>query len=290
MSIQWYPGHMAKAKRMMQENLKLVDVIIELIDARVPYSSKNPDIDTLANNKSRIILLNKYDMADDNVTDQWKKHFQDKDYYVTLVNSKSGHGVKQVKDIVAEACKEKIERNRKKGIINRPMRAMIVGIPNVGKSTFINSFVGRASTKTGNRPGVTKGKQWIRLSKDIELLDTPGILWPKFQEKSVGRNLALIGSIKDDLLNISDLALDLIVFLSQHYPDSFKKRYDIEIPEALTNPSDAVIVLEGIALKRGCIIKGGQADLDRAANIFIDDFRNVRLGKISLERPNNILK
>ena len=178
MGIQWYPGHMAKAKRMIQDNLKLVDVIIELVDARIPFSSKNPDIDTLANNKSRIILLNKFDMADDKITDEWKQYYHDMGFYVSLVNSKSGHGVKQVKDLVAEACKEKMEVNRRKGIINRPMRAMIVGIPNVGKSTFINSFVGRASTKTGNRPGITKGKQWIRLSKEIELLDTPGILWP----------------------------------------------------------------------------------------------------------------
>jgi len=283
--IQWYPGHMAKAKRMMQDNIKLIDVVIELVDARVPLSSKNPDIDKLANNKSRVILLNKYDMADQRHTDAWKDYFEAKGYFVALVNSKSGKGVKQVREIVNKACEEKIARDRRKGIINRPVRAMVVGIPNVGKSTFINSFVGKATTKTGNKPGVTKGKQWIRINKFIELLDTPGILWPKFEDPAVGIRLALIGSINDTIINKIDLALDLILFIHENYPDALKKRYEIEVTDPLEDKKDAAKVLEQVAIKRSCLLKGGEPDLERAANLLLDDFRSTRLGKITLECP-----
>ena len=192
MHYQWYPGHMSKAKRQMQEDLKLIDVIIELVDARIPYSSKNPDIDTLAKGKCRVILLNKADLADEAVTASFKRYYESKGFHVCTVNSKGGIGVKNVMNTVRTACKEKIEKDRARGIIGRPIRAMIVGIPNVGKSTFINSFAGKACTKTGNKPGVTKGKQWIRLSKDLELLDTPGILWPKFEDPEVGMMLAAL--------------------------------------------------------------------------------------------------
>ncbi|NLL72855.1 MAG: ribosome biogenesis GTPase YlqF [Clostridiales bacterium] len=286
MNVQWYPGHMAKAKRMMQENIKLIDVVIELVDARIPLSSKNPDIDNLANNKSRVILLNKYDMADPTYNDMWKRYFDDKGYHTALVNSKSGQGVKQIKDIVYKACEAKIERDRKRGIINRPVRAMVVGIPNVGKSTFINSFVGRASTKTGNRPGVTKGKQWIRLSSKIELLDTPGILWPKFEDPKAGLKLALIGSINDNIIQMTELALELILFLSKHYPNAITDRYQIQVPDNINEIKDTVTTLENIAIKRGCLLKGGEADLEKAALILLDEFRNNRLGQISLEIPS----
>ena len=279
MNIQWYPGHMTKAKRMMQENIKLIDVVVELVDARVPLSSKNPDIDELAKNKSRIVLLNKYDLADANKTQEWKKWYEEKGAYVTLVNSKSGQGVKNVTAIIQEACKEKIERDRRRGIINRPVRAMIVGIPNVGKSTFINSFAGKACTKTGNKPGVTKGKQWIRLNKNVELLDTPGILWPKFEDQDVGIKLALIGSIREELLNITELAFILLKFLIENYQGVLNSRYEID------EEIDAVKVLESIALKRGCKTKGDNLDLDKAASLIIDDFRAGKLGKISLEMP-----
>ncbi|MBR3644707.1 MAG: ribosome biogenesis GTPase YlqF, partial [Parasporobacterium sp.] len=181
MQYQWYPGHMMKAKRMMQENIKLVDLIIELLDARVPLSSRNPDIDELGRNKARLILLNKSDLADENANEAWVTYFKDMDYTVVKVNSRDGGGIKQIQDAIAKACQEKIERDRKRGILNRPVRAMVVGIPNVGKSTFINTLAGKACAKTGNKPGVTKGKQWIRLNKNVELLDTPGILWPKFE-------------------------------------------------------------------------------------------------------------
>ena len=286
MNYQWYPGHMAKAKHMMQENIKLIDVIIELVDARVPSSSKNPEIDRLANNKSRVILLNKYDMADFKYTNAWKAYFEAKGYYVALVDSKNGTGVKQVKDIVNKACEAKIERNRKRGILNRPVRAMVVGIPNVGKSTFINSFVGRASTKTGNKPGVTKGKQWIRLNSNIELLDTPGILWPKFDDQAVGLRLAFIGSISDNIINTAELALELIRYLSRKYPEVIANRYGTDATGEITDLARASVVLEQIALKRSCLIKGGEPDIDRAANLLMDDFRNCRLGNITLEYPD----
>lgn len=280
MDIQWYPGHMTKAKRMMQENIKLIDVIIELVDARIPLSSKNPDIDTIAGNKSRIILLNKVDLADDIITETWKKWYEEKGFFVHMVNSKTGYGVKNVTAIVKEACKEKIERDRKRGIKNRPVRAMIVGIPNVGKSTFINSFAGKACAKTGNKPGVTKGKQWIKLSKEVELLDTPGILWPKFDDQQVGINLALIGSINDDILNMDELALKLISYMKQYYTDNLKNRYNIPC-----EGTDAEI-LSDIAKARGCLTKGNELDYSKAARILIDEFKNGQLGRISLEVPN----
>ena len=277
MNFQWYPGHMTKAKRMMQEDIKLIDVVIELVDARIPFSSKNPDIDEIAKNKSRIILLNKFDLADEKNTLQWKEWFEKQGFFVAFVNSKNGRGVKEVHNVIQEACIEKIERDRKRGIINRPVRAMIVGIPNVGKSTFINSFAGKACAKTGNRPGVTKGKQWIRLNKNVELLDTPGIL--KFDDQAVGLRLAFIGSIKDEILNVTELALELIDFLQSHYAGKLAERYGIEEKE------DKVKVLEEIADVRACRLKGNELDYEKAANLILDDFRNGKLGRITLEFP-----
>jgi ribosome biogenesis GTPase A len=290
MHFQWYPGHMTKAKRMMQEDIKLIDVVIELVDARVPLSSKNPDIDELAKNKSRIILLNKYDLASTKYTEEWKKWFEEKGYFVALVNSKNGSGVKAVHEVIQRACKEKIERDRKRGILNRPIRAMIVGIPNVGKSTFINSFAGKACAKTGNKPGVTKGKQWIKLNKNVELLDTPGILWPKFEDQTVGLRLAFIGSIKEEILNITELAMEFIKFMQTKYSGMLESKYEIEKSE------DAYELLKSIAEKRGCKLKGNELDVDKAAGILIDDYRNGRIGRITLEFPevseedNNIQK
>ncbi len=285
MHFQWYPGHMAKAKKMMQEDMKLIDVVIELVDARIPLSSKNPDIDALAKNKSRVILLNKSDMADQRYNNAWKDYFEKKGYYVSLVNSKSGAGVKQVQDIVNKACEAKIERDRRRGIQNRPVRAMIVGIPNVGKSTFINSFVGKASTKTGNKPGVTKGKQWIRLNKLTELLDTPGILWPKFEDQMVGLRLALIGSINDNIIDTTTMSLELILILSRYYPEVLTNRYGVEITSEAETQKDALEILEAMAIKRSCLLKGGLPDIDRAAAFLIDDFRSTKLGNITLEFP-----
>ncbi|QUH27400.1 ribosome biogenesis GTPase YlqF [Vallitalea guaymasensis] len=279
MNIQWYPGHMTKAKRMMQENIKLVDVIIELIDARVPISSRNPDMDKIANNKPRIVVFNKIDLADRNKTEEFIKWYEDRGISVVLVNSKNGKGINQVINKAYELCKEKIERNKKRGLINKPIRAMVAGIPNVGKSTFINKLVGKASAKTGNRPGVTKGKQWIKLKKDMELLDTPGILWPKFEDQQVGINLALIGSIKDEILNIEELALILIEYLRNNYLERLLTRYKLSDTDNL----ESIQILENIAKNRNLIKAGNELDLNKAAIILMDEFRNGILGKITLE-------
>lgn len=279
MYFQWYPGHMTKARRTMQEDMKLIDVIIELVDARLPYSSKNPDIDTLAAGKSRVLLLNKADMADVAVTEEWKRYYEEQGYFTLAVNATKKNELKAVNQLIQKACREKIERDRKRGILNRPIRAMIVGIPNVGKSTFINSFAGRACTKTGNRPGVTRGKQWIRLNKQVELLDTPGILWPKFEDQSVGLRLAFIGSIKDELLQRTELALDFIAFIREQYAETLTNMYGVE--ETGEEPA----VLEAIGQVRKCLKKGNEVDVEKAASLLLDDFRNGRLGHISLERP-----
>lgn len=279
MHFQWYPGHMTKAKRAMQEDIKLIDVVIELVDARIPVSSKNPDIDTLAGGKSRILLMNKSDMADPSMLDAWIRYYEKKGYLAMAVNSKKRNELKQVNALIQKACKEKIERDRKRGILNRPVRAMIVGIPNVGKSTFINSFAGKACAKTGNKPGVTKGKQWIRLNKQVELLDTPGILWPKFEDQTVGQHLAFIGSIKDELIQSVELALDLIEFLVNRYPGILGDVYEVE-----ENPNSAD-VLEAVANNRGCRKKGDELDYEKAAFLLLDDFRNGRLGRITIECP-----
>ena len=279
MNYQWYPGHMTKAKRMMQENIKLIDLIIELVDARIPMSSRNPDIDELGKGKSRIILLNKSDLADARLNQEWESFFKEKGYFVQPLNAKNGAGIKNIQALVQESCKEKIERDRKRGIINRPVRAMVVGIPNVGKSTFINSFAGKACAKTGNKPGVTKGKQWIRLNRNLELLDTPGILWPKFEEQKIGERLALIGSINDEILHVDELAVALIRNLKNSYLDLLEKRYDITMDE------DAYDTLKKIAIARKCLQKGELPDVDRASSMLLEDFRSGKLGRITLERP-----
>ena len=277
MNVQWYPGHMTKAKRQMQEDLKLIDLIIELVDARVPLSSRNPDIDQLGQNKSRLILLNKADLADERQNEAWKEYFQSKGFHVVKVDSRNGAGMKTIQNVIQEACKEKIERDRRRGIKNRPIRAMVAGIPNVGKSTFINSFAGKACAETGNRPGVTKGKQWIRLNKNVELLDTPGILWPKFEDQEVGIRLAFVGSIKDDILNMEELALKLIDYLKERYTGLLEKRYGI------SEEGNAVEILGEIAKARGCLKKGEELDYTKASGLLFDDFRSGKIGRITLE-------
>ena len=277
MNVQWYPGHMTKAKRQMQEDLKLIDLIIELVDARVPLSSRNPDIDQLGQNKSRLILLNKADLADERQNEAWKEYFQSKGFHVVKVDSRNGAGMKTIQNVIQEACKEKIERDRRRGIKNRPIRAMVAGIPNVGKSTFINTFAGKACAKTGNRPGVTKGKQWIRLNKNVELLDTPGILWPKFEDQEVGIRLAFVGSIKDDILNMEELALKLIDYLKERYTGLLEKRYGI------SEAGNAVEILGAIAKARGCLKKGEELDYTKASGLLFDDFRGGKIGRITLE-------
>ena len=277
MNFQWYPGHMTKAKRQMQEDIKLIDLVIELVDARIPLSSRNPDIDELGKNKYRLILMNKADLADRNATERWSAFFKKKGYYVVSLDARSKNGMKSITDIIMEACKEKMERDRKRGIKNRPVRAMVVGIPNVGKSTFINSYAGKACAKTGNKPGVTKGKQWIRLSKSVELLDTPGILWPKFEDQQVGIRLACVGSIKDDILNMEELALWLIEHLRTNYSGLLEKRYGI------SEEGTAVEILGKIARARGCLKKGEELDYVKASGLLFDDFRGGKIGRVTLE-------
>lgn len=279
MQYQWYPGHMTKAKRQMQEDLKLIDVVIELVDARIPKSSKNPDIHTMASGKARVLLLNKADLADPGRTALWKAHYEEEGYLVVTVDAKAGAGIRDVNEVILKACEEKFARDRRRGILNRPVRAMIVGIPNVGKSTFINAFAKKAITKTGNKPGVTKGKQWIRLNKNVELLDTPGILWPKFEDASTGLYIAMIGSINDEILEATELACELCNFLTRNYPGALGQKYGVE------ECSDGNEMLSQIAEKRACLQKGGILDVGKAAGFVLDDFRNGRIGKFSLEVP-----
>ncbi len=279
MSYEWYPGHMTKAVRMMREELSLVDLVIELLDARAPLSSRNPDIDDLGKNKYRLIILNKADLADKEALDKWREYFKSLGLTTVTADSRSRNFVKQVDASVKEVCKEKIERDRKRGIKNRPVRAMVCGIPNVGKSTFINSFVGKTTAKTGNKPGVTRGKQWIRLNDSLELLDTPGILWPKFEDKSVGIKLAMLGTINDNIIDTQDLAIHIIDYLKESYPGALNSRYDIS--EDRSSPD----ILTDIAINRKALKKGEEPDTEKAAYYLTDDLRSGRLGRILLELP-----
>ena len=275
-NISWYPGHMTKAMREMEKSIKLVDLVIELLDARVPLASRNPDIDRLANGKFRMIILNKADLADPAATAKWIEYFKNKGILAVTLDSRKTGEAKKLENKVLEICKEKFEREKRKGLLQRPVKAMVAGIPNVGKSTFINSYAGRASAKTGNKPGVTKGLQWINLGKSINLLDTPGVLWPKFESRDTAMRLAIIGSINDNILSKYDLAEYLINYLINNYCGIISKRYNIE-------EVDTGMVLLAIADSRKCLMKGGEPDIEKAAAILIDDMRNGSLGRISLE-------
>ncbi len=283
MNVQWYPGHMTKTRRMMSENISLVDIVIELLDARIPLSSKNPEIDQLAKNKHRIVILNKADLANEKITNEWKTYFDGQGFKTILSNSVSGKGVNDIISISELLMKEKVERLRQKGRIFVPTRSMIVGIPNVGKSTFINKFVGKSTTKTGDKPGVTRGKQWVKIKKDFELLDTPGILWPKFDDKMVGLKLACTGAINDDSLDSQNLEVEFIKTLVAIDENALKVRYKIDF--TIDENFDALKVLEQIGIARSFKAKGGEVDLLRTSQILFDEFRGGKLGRISLERP-----
>ena len=279
MKIQWYPGHMTKARREMEQAVKLVDLVIELLDARVPMASRNPDIDRIAGGKARMVLLNKADMADPEITKRWVEYFAGLGITAVALDSRNRGSMRDARSAVDRASAERQERNRRRGIMNRPVRAMVAGIPNVGKSTFINSFAGRASAKTGNKPGVTKGTQWIRLDRNVELLDTPGILWPKFEDERTGTNLALIGSVNDEILNKEELALEGLAFLKENYPGKVAERYGVD------ETADGPQLLTDIAAARGCLLKGGEVDTERAAGIILDEFKNGKICRLSLEKP-----
>ena len=281
MDIQWYPGHMAKAKRKIQENLKLVDIVVELLDARVPLSSRNPEIDTLAAGKFRIIVLNKYDLSDTRANSLWQEYFENLGAKVVMANSINGAGLNSIYPAASLLMAEKIARQKARGRLMVPIRAVVAGIPNVGKSTFINKLYGKGIAKTGDRPGVTKANQWIKVKADFELLDTPGILWPKFEDKIVGQNLAFTGAIKDEIMDIEALSKEFIGFMRINYPELLKQRYNIDYsPEA-----ENYEIFEMIGKSRGFLLKGQTVDFKRTAITLLDEFRGGVIGKISLEMP-----
>ena len=283
MNINWFPGHMAKTKRILAENLKLVDVVIELLDARIPESSQNPDIDKLIKNKPKIVVLNKSDLADIDVSKKWKEYFNKMGQRVIFMDSIKGIGIRELNNVIYDIMKEKIERNREKGIIAKPIKSMVVGIPNVGKSAFINKIAGKKIAKTGDRPGVTRDKQWIRLNEKIQLLDTPGILWPKIEQMSVALNLAFTGAIRDEVYDTVEVSCLLLEKLNSMYPKFLKERYKIEEDIKDKRGYEMLYI---IAKKRGCILSGGNIDDARVSAILLDELRGGKIGKISLEVPN----
>ncbi len=298
MHINWYPGHMKKTKHLIEEHLKLVDVVVELLDARIPYSSKNPQIDDLLNDKPRVVALNKSDLANSLITKEWQSWYETKGIKAIPINCIKGDGISDVIEVIKEVGSDRINRRAAKGAINTNIRVMIVGIPNVGKSTFINALVGKKKAKTGNKPGVTRGKQWIRIRNDIDLFDTPGILWPKIEDQKVGKRLAFTGAIKDEILSIDDLAYEFIKWSLEKYPHILEKRYDVRLEETdydnvdneyyMINTSDPLIIMEQIAKRRGCIKKGNKIDYDKVSVLILDEFRKGLLGRISLESPNDM--
>lgn len=284
MNIQWYPGHMTKTRRQMAESLKLVDAVCELLDARIPFSSRNPDIDEMFSSKPRMVILNKADQADPNITRRWKEYFKSKGMAVIETDCKTRRGINDFAPALRELLKDQIAKWNEKGQVGRPVRVMIVGIPNVGKSTLINQLAGRKTAKTEDRPGVTRGKQWVKVDEKLELLDTPGILWPKFDDPKVGLRLAFTGAVKDSIMDTETLAFELMKLLAIEYPDKVRERYKIE-----PDPSaEGWEILESAGRKRGFLISGGEIDLDRMAKVLLDEYRAGKLGRLSLETPEMI--
>lgn len=282
MSIQWFPGHMAKARRQVTEKLKLIDVVIELLDARIPLSSRNPMIDEIVSGKPRIILLNKADLADEKITAAWVQHFSSQGIKALPMDSLSGQGVNKIPGECQAAVKELMEKRRAKGMQDRAIRTMILGIPNVGKSSLMNRLAGKKVAQTGDRPAVTKAQQWVKMGKTLELLDTPGILWPKFEDPLVGLRLAASGAIKDEIIDFQEVALFIIAYLKMYYPQSLMDRYNLK-----ELPQDKIAIIEEIGRRRGCIVSGGHIDYDKAAELIIRELRGGKLGRISLERPDD---
>lgn len=286
MTIQWFPGHMTKARRQIEDKLKLIDVVIELLDSRLPLSSRNPMIDDILRDKPRLIILNKADLADPEMTRKWLAYFKEQGHVAHPVDASTGTGVKEIPEQVKLLLKEKIDRQIAKGMNPRAMRALIVGIPNVGKSTLINRMAGKSIAATGDRPGVTKGQQWIKTGGNLELLDTPGILWPKFEDQDVGYRLAVTGAIKEEILNIEDVAYYAVKYLVKDYGSRFQERYGIkELPQDLENPDEIVAVMEAVGRKRGCLVSGGRVDLEKASRALLHELRAGKLGRFTLETP-----
>ncbi|MGG1555047.1 MULTISPECIES: ribosome biogenesis GTPase YlqF [Paenibacillus] len=286
MTIQWFPGHMTKARRQIEEKLKLIDVVIELLDARIPLSSRNPMVDEILHGKPRLVLLNKSDLADPKVTAEWVNYFADQGHPALPIDAASGTNVKEILPRVKQLWAHKIESQLRKGINPRAVRALIVGIPNVGKSTLINQLAGKKIAATGDKPGVTKGQQWIKVGTEMDLLDTPGILWPKFEDQMVGKRLAATGAIKEELLHLDEIALFVITYMVEQYGAGLQERFGgIELPEDMEDVQEMVKVMEAIGRKRGAIVSGGRVDLDKASLIIIRDLRAGKLGRISLEKP-----
>lgn len=283
-TINWFPGHMRKTQREIKENLKLVEAVIEIRDARIPRSSANPDIEKLCGNKPRLILLNKSDLTESRVTREWMKELSKDNVKAIEVNCLKGKGLNQIKPALEELLKEKLERYKAKGLVNVVIRVMVVGIPNVGKSTFINKMAKNNIAKTGDRPGVTKSKQWIKTPLGIEMLDTPGVLWPKFEDERTALNLAFTGAIKDEIMDTEELSYRLVERLQKHYANELMARYKIE--RVFEDPLDT---LDAIAKKRGCLMSGGHIDYNRIAVILLDEFRGGKIGNISLERVDDVL-
>lgn len=284
MNIQWYPGHMTKTRRMVVEQLKNVDAVCEILDARIPISSRNPDVDELTAGKPRLVVLNRVDQADPEATARWAAYFRGRGYAVLESNAKGGAGTQKFASAVRSLLADKLKAYAEKGQAGRVIRVMILGIPNVGKSTFINQVAGRRTARTEDRPGVTRAKQWVPVDSRLELLDTPGILWPKFEDQSVGLNLAFTGAVKDDVLDVEELASDLISYLGAHYPQALTQRYKL-IPQATESGYD---LLRQAGRKRGFLISGGEIDTERMAKILLDEFRGGKLGRFTLELPENL--
>lgn len=279
-NLQWYPGHMAKTRRMIEENLKNIDVVVEILDARIPFSGRNPNFDDIIINKPRLVVMNKYDLADASITDKWTKWYEKQGIKVIPISCATGQGINKIAPAARELIKEKIEKAAALGR-NIGVKIMMVGIPNVGKSTLINKLSGKASAKTGDRPGVTRTKQWIRLANGLELLDTPGILPPKFEDQRVAVNLAYTGAIRDEIMEIELLAYSLLEYLRDNYRQNLCERYKLDDIDGLEGHE----ILELVGRKRGCVISGGEIDTERAANILVDELRGCKIGKITLEKP-----
>ena len=284
MNIQWYPGHRTKTRRMMEENLKLVDAVCEILDARIPISSRNPDIDAICGTKPRLVILNRIDMADPAMVKKWAEYFKSRGMAVLLTDCKNRKGINGFVPAVRQLLSEKLRRYAEKGQVGRPLKIMVVGIPNVGKSTFINQIAGRKGAKAENRPGVTRGKQWVTVDTGLLLLDTPGILWPRFEDPEVGIRLAYTGAVKDDILDIETLAYHLMEMLWKRYPDAVRARYKIELPE----DADGTALLEAAGRKRGFLISGGEIDLERMSKVLLEEYRSCKLGRFTLESPEQM--